>query len=353
MRLSLLSAVLAASTALAQVPIHVGRVLLAQPAPQSPPPSVSSPSDDDEDEDEAGPSSAPGSSDAPAAAAPVPPSGISPAADAPTQTTTAEQQRLISGAPLYNPNVAVHIVERKAFSDRLRHEFVLYPASAQLNGKFTQHFGSAFSYLFHLHENFGFQVSPFYNWSTSEAGFNKELVNKVREEAQSATALLLVWGVHAGVEVSPIYGKFAFYDGSLGHFALIINGGAGVGSTKRELKPASQATGAATYGDTGYKFLGEVGAGFRLQLGKRFTFRFEVRDLVYSARVDSVNGCNLEDLSALRTNPNANVGQGCNVSAFDLEQGSTDLAIATDYVRDPSSDVLNNVGGYLGFGIIF
>src|SRR5690606_4187864 len=35
---------------------------------------------------------------------------------------------LISGAPLENPDVAVHIVQQKRFADRGRHELTLYPA---------------------------------------------------------------------------------------------------------------------------------------------------------------------------------------------------------------------------------
>src|SRR5262245_28112935 len=50
------------------------------------------------------------------------------------EPTPAEQkarersQELVSGAPLYNPNVAVHIVQHKPFADRGLSELVLYPA---------------------------------------------------------------------------------------------------------------------------------------------------------------------------------------------------------------------------------
>ena len=55
----------------------------------------------------------------------------------------------------------------------------------------------------------------------------------------------------------------------------------------------------ATYGDTGARFMGSLGAGFRLQLGERFAFRLEVRDVVYTARMERVNGCNVDDLRAM------------------------------------------------------
>src|SRR5258708_39414301 len=84
----------------------------------------------------------------------------------------------------------------------------------------------ALSYVYHLHENFGLQLIGQYNWYSRESGFNQELIDKVREEAQAATSLLLVWALQAGLEVTPIYGKFAFLDGSLAHFSLVISAGA-------------------------------------------------------------------------------------------------------------------------------
>src|SRR5450432_1557345 len=70
-----------------------------------------------------------------------------------------DTQKLVSGAPLYNPNVAVHIVEQKAFSDSGRREVILFPAQIQLNGKFSEHFGVGLGFVWHLQENFGFQIS--------------------------------------------------------------------------------------------------------------------------------------------------------------------------------------------------
>ncbi len=320
---------------------------------------------DDEDDP------APGAKTAPAPATPVvaapPTSPAGPAAAA----ANAEAQKLISGAPLFNPNVAVHIVEKKQFADRGKREVILYPAAVQANGKFTQHFGSAASFVYHVHENFGFQLTGQYNWLSSESAFNGELIEKVREEAQAATSLLLAWGAQGGVEVSPLYGKFAWYEDSLAHFAFVINGGVGIGSTRHQLKPVN-AAGPATFGETGLKFLGSVGAGFRLQLGDRFALRLELRDLVYTARTDSVNGCDGKDLEtmdrALRAGtklvsdngqPLVSVAPSCKLETFsgvDPDTGherSNDVSLAKNLVFVPSSDVLNNVGLYLGFAVLF
>jgi outer membrane beta-barrel protein len=278
--------------------------------------------------------------------------------------TTAEEQKLVSGAPLYNPNVAVHIVEQKAFSDRMRLEFILYPATVQVNGKFTQHFGSSLNLLWHVQENFGFWVGGFYNWVATESGFNAELIDKTRSEAQAATSLLSVWGAMGGVEVTPLYGKFALFDSVLAHFSLVLNGGAGAGGTKHQLKPEN-ATGPATFGETGTKFLGEVGGGFRLQLGKYVALRLEIKDIIYTARVEAVEGCNGEDLRAMdavirggRPVTDASVAPACRIERFDginpdtNQRNSTDVPLAYNLVRTPSSDVLNNVGLYLGIAVV-
>ena len=80
-------------------------------------------------------------------------------------------------------------------------------------------------------------MSATYNWYSNESLFNLELIDKVREQAQAASALLLVWGAQAGVEVTPLYGKFAFYDNHLLQFSLVLSGGAGIGSTRVLVRP--------------------------------------------------------------------------------------------------------------------
>ncbi|XXF81005.1 outer membrane beta-barrel domain-containing protein [Myxococcaceae bacterium GXIMD 01537] len=289
------------------------------------------------------------------------------------RTTDADQQRLVSGAPLYNPNVNVHIVQKKPFADEGRHEFVLYPAVVQLNSKFTRHAGTALQYVYHLQENFGLQLAAQYNWYSNESNFNLELIDKVREQAQAASSLLLNWGLQAGVEVTPLYGKFAFYDDKLAQFSLVLSGAAGVGSTRHLIRPqvTNQVDGQsflvpARFGDTGMKFLGSVGGGFRLQFGDSYSVRMEVRDLVYTARVDKVDGCNLADFEAMeraRSSGDPFEGLGlsgsCKSQKFDGIDPRTrknyreDIILGRDLVAEPSSDVLNNVSFYAGFSILF
>ncbi|HZI15862.1 MAG TPA: outer membrane beta-barrel domain-containing protein [Myxococcus sp.] len=308
----------------------------------------------------------------PAEPPPAPEEPLALASDAP-RTTDAQQQRLVNGAPLFNPNVSVHIVQKKRFADEGKHELTLYPATVQVNGKYTNHAGSALHYTYHLQENFAFQVMGAYNWYSNESNFNLELIDKVREQAQAASSLLLVWGAQAGVEVTPLYGKFAFLNDSLAQFSVVINGGAGVGATRHLIRPEvvneaaeGRFTVPARFGDTGTKFLGSVGGGFRLQFGESYALRMEVRDLIYTARVDKVDGCNLADFEALEAARASNqdfsglqLSGGCNYQNFDGVDPKTkknyreDIILGRDLVAEPSSDVLNNISFYAGFSILF
>ncbi|MCU0699526.1 MAG: outer membrane beta-barrel domain-containing protein [Myxococcaceae bacterium] len=326
--------------------------------------------DDDEDEPAKPAEKKP---DAPAAATPTtptaPPDAPAVAPAGATATASAEQMKLVNGAPLFNPNVGVHIVEQKRFSDSGRFEVTVYPVALQVNGKFTQHFGTMGQLTYHLQENFGLMITGGGNWFNAESSLNGELVEKARVEAQAASSLLWTWGVMGGVEVTPFYGKFTLFEGTLAQFSFVINGGAGIGGTRHQLKPENTrqdgTISPATYGDTGLRFMAALGAGFRLQLGNRFAFRLEVRDVVYTARVEQVNGCNVEDLRAMDTAlragrpvSSATVGGGCRVDTFDGtdENGlrnSNNVPLALGLVRTPSSDVLNNVGLYAGLSILF
>ncbi|MCP3101630.1 outer membrane beta-barrel domain-containing protein [Myxococcus sp. K15C18031901] len=295
------------------------------------------------------------------------------ASDEAPRTTDARQQRLVNGAPLYDPNVSLHIVQKKRFADEGKHELALYPAVVQVNGKYTNHAGTALHYSYHLQENFALQVTGQYNWHTNESDFNLELIDKVREQAQAASSLLLVWGLQAGVEVTPLYGKFAFLDNKLAQFSLVLSGGAGVGFTRHLIRPevANEVDGQrydvpARFGDTGSKFLGSVGGGFRLQFGESYALRLEVRDLIYTARVDKVDGCNLADFEALEAARSSGqdfaslqLSGSCKYQKFDGIDPKTkknyreDIILGRDLVAEPSSDVLNNIGFYAGFSFLF
>lgn len=367
MRTILLFAALTFATQSLAAPLSVLSTAFLNQAP------ASTSDDDDEDETPANPTPTPtpdAKPDETTPAASTTPAATTAPATTPAPASSDDQMRLVNGAPLFNPNVGVHIVEQKRFSDSGRFEVTLYPVAMQVNGKFTQHFGTMGQFTYHLQENFAFMVTGGGNWFNTESSLNGELVEKAHVEAQAASSLLWTWGVLGGVEVTPFYGKFAFFEGTLAQFSIVLNGGAGMGSTRHQLKPENlrpdNTISPATYGDTGYRFMAGIGAGFRLQLGNRFAFRLEVRDVVYTARVERVNGCNREDLSAMdqaqrngKPVTSASVGDGCRVDTFDgtdpetgLKRGN-DVPLALGLVKNPSSDVLNNVGLYAGISFLF
>jgi outer membrane beta-barrel protein len=267
-----------------------------------------------------------------------------------TALVVSQSQSLVSGAPLGNPDVAVHVVEKKEYADSGKRELTLFPLAAQVNGKFTQHVGLAAGFTWHLHENFGLTAMGIYHVINEQSGFSNELVEKTRVEAQAATSLLLIGGALAGVEVTPLYGKFALYENALVHFSLVLNGMAGAGATRHQLRP-SNAAGPATYGSTGWRFMAEVGGGLRVKFAKYFSVRLEVRDILYSAKVDQVNGCTDGDLTMadiqIRGGMTPSASPGCSLPS------NSDVPLAKALVKSSSSDVLNNLGVYAGFSLDF
>jgi outer membrane beta-barrel protein len=275
--------------------------------------------------------------------------------------------------PARSPDVARHVVQQRPYPDLGVRELVLFPVVPQLNGRFTDHLGTQGAFVWHLQENFALQVTGGGNWLSGESAFNADLANRAQVAAQAASSLLWTWGLMGGVEVSPVYGKFAWFDGTLVHFSLVLSGGAGAGGTRHQLKPATPrpdgSTSPASFGDTGVKFLGSLGAGFRLRLGEHVALRLEVRDVLYTARVEQVNGCGVADLISLQARVAASlplegtpVGAGCDLRPFlgrspAGDTRTSDVSLALQLVQGdqgvPTSDVLNNVGLYLGVSFLF
>jgi outer membrane beta-barrel protein len=178
--------------------------------------------------------------------------------------------------------------------------------------------------------------------------FTDDHATRGSKAPEAATALTLQWATTAGFEVTPIYGKFAFFEETMGQFGVVLTGGVGVGGSRVQIQGDSSENG-ATYGDTGVKFLGEIGAGFRVYLTKNLLARIEMRDLIYTAKVDKVNGCTAADLDKIQNEITSGLSASCEVDAFE----KNDAFIAKGYVKSPSSDVLNNVGVYGGVSYAF
>ena len=103
------------------------------------------------------------------------------------------------------------------------------------------------------------------------------------------------------------------------------------------------------------------GAGFRVQLGDRFTVRLEVQDLIHWGSVTRINGCDSAELQTLEDQhtagqvTGAGVSAQCNVDRFRGMQGnydrSNDIGIAQAKASEGGTDTLNVVGVYFGIGV--
>ncbi len=178
--------------------------------------------------------------------------------------------------------------------------------------------------------------------------------------------MLWTWAVLSGAEVTPFTGSFELPGGVRGHLSFVVNVGLGAGGTRIPLSSAS-ANGPATFGDTGVKFMGAAGAGFRVGLGRHVALRLEARNVMYSSAVESINGCSLSDMglddrnSRFRQIPA--ISQSCAAGGFRADSDSNDYQARESAARDAryagslllqrSSDIAFNLGLYAGISFLF
>jgi outer membrane beta-barrel protein len=227
-------------------------------------------------------------------------------------------------------------VEAAKTQDPGRLEFTLYPVVPELNGKFTQHVGTMLQLTWHLRERFGLTLVGGGNWLNRENDFNAELVNSARVEAQAASSFLRTWTAMAGIEVAPFSGTLTLLASQLAHFSVVVDAGAGLGRTRRQLKPAGSTP--ATYEDTGLTFMAEIGAGVRFVIGEHVAVRLELRDVVYTARDDGCLGVGSQVPPLLPIPGNGTAR--CPV-----------LPLALGRLR-PSSVVINSLGVWVGVSVL-
>lgn len=284
--------------------------------------------------------------------------------DAPTRqraaAVSAEQGYLEGRAEAESPNEAIHTVEKKAYTAANRFELTVYPGALQLNSKFTNSDGFGLAIGYAIQENFALQLLGFYNYIGGWSPLTGQLFD-IHARPLAADQLILQGGGIAAFEVAPIYGKFAFYEGALAQFRFVVNAGAGVGSTEVQLSGSTSkyTTSDTSYGSTGLRFLGNLGAGFRILLGERLALRLEVRDILFTARVDSINGCNAKDLAILGSTT-AGVSSSCSTGNFSggttvaaVNQQSTARSVASSLLGDNSSDVVNDIVFFGGLSFLF
>lgn len=257
------------------------------------------------------------------------------------------------------PDVRVHVVEKRPFTEAQRWELSFF-GNAQVNPKFTQHAGVALELAYHLRENFAAQLGLLYFPYAVQSGLSEELLTRAGVAPDAAEAFLLRGAVLGGVELMPIYGKLDVFDGRILRLGVYLNAGLGAARTRLQLRPAADPTTGRTFGDTGYRPIASLGAGLRVFLGDRFTVRLELRDLAYSGYVSRVNGCNLADVSKIEAAEAAGgaasgLSGGCDERAFGAPGTAAQLnaGAARNLLTTPSADVINNLAFQGGVSWLF
>ncbi|HET7785005.1 MAG TPA: outer membrane beta-barrel domain-containing protein [Myxococcales bacterium] len=269
---------------------------------------------------------------------------------------------LVSGAAAAQaaaPDVRVHVVEKRPFTEAQRWELSFF-GNAQVNPKFTQHAGLALELAYHLRENFAAQLGVLFFPYAVQSSLSEELLTRAGVAPDAAEAFLLRGAVLGGVELMPIYGKLDVFDGRILRLGVYLNAGLGAARTRLQLRPAADPNTGRTFGDTGYRPIASLGGGLRVFLGDRFTVRLELRDLAYSGYVSRVNGCNLGDVSKIEAAEAAGgtasgLSGGCNERAFGAPGTVAQLnaGAARDLLKTPSADVINNIAFQGGVSWLF
>jgi hypothetical protein len=151
-------------------------------------------------------------------------------------------------------------------------------------------------------------------------------------------ATLMTWGAFGGVEFEPLVGAFSVFGSDLVRFGLVLGGALGAGGTRHQLSQGSA--------DTGVRFMGTVSAGVRAQLGDRVTLRLGLRDILYSSKVSSVNGCS-------DTRNPFDLIDGASGPSCELGVAAADTNTAIGLLADPNGVLLQNLQLSLGVGLLF
>ncbi len=238
----------------------------------------------------------------------------------------------------------------------LPHELTLYPVAPQLNGKFSEHVGSALAYTYRVREGVGLQLLGQLNWAARTSSFNRELTDRVRQQGQAATLNLMRWGVTAGTEVVPARGTIQLGNTEF-RYAGFLSGGVGVAGTRIFLRNDRE-TG-AIYADSGLRPLAQAAIGMQAGLSERVTLRVEARNLFYSTRIEKLNGCTLgeidpsaigrDDWTPLRRGTTRYEPSTCRWEGVSEE----DRMAARGHLTRSSSDVLNLLHLHAGLSVRF
>ncbi len=206
---------------------------------------------------------------------------------------------LASVASAQSPNERIHAIQKRDYSIKNKLELSIF-AGPSVGDVFTQQIGAGLAVDYHFDEAFALELSwltckaPFYNGSEQTTGqfegdgirwgaMYTDAYDEVKNDAQlspsNADLAMITNYVGMNVQFSPLYGKWALFNSSLGHADFYVTAGGGVAGTEfRNSRKLWQ--------DTGTYFVGNFGLGFRIFMARWFAVRLEVRDYAFAAKVE-------------------------------------------------------------------
>jgi hypothetical protein len=217
-----------------------------------------------------------------------------------------------------------------------RFEVSLSPVAVQVNAGYTEHVGTFGSVTWYPHQRIGFQVLGGGNWHTNVGDLIREM-NPYQRPAIGPT-MLMTWGAFAGAEFEPLVGEFSVFGSNRVRFGVVLGGALGAGGTRHQLSESSA--------DTGVRFMGAFSAGVRAQLGERVTIRLGLRDILYSSKVSSVNGCS-DTRNPLNT-IDADFAPSCQLGV-----APADVNSAISLLSSQNAKLIQNLQLSLGIGVLF
>ena len=306
----------------------------------------------------AAPAAPPPATQAPAARPPADPQAAAKAPANPLAAVDAAPKPDLGAAPVVEPTPVqkIHVLEQRPFTEAGRWEISVF-APVQVNPKFTVHAGVSVEAAYHLRENLAVQLGVSYFPLAVQSTLSEELLTKASEAPETAEAFLLRADAVAGLELMPVYGKLNVFDGKILRLGIYLNAGIGLAKTRLQLRPSTDEFTGRTFGDTGYRPMASLGAGLRVFVNDHITVRLELRDFAYSGYVSAVNGCTRADAIRIQAKPLTATGlsPGCDQGAFggDAKTVGLNAAAASDLLKTPSAEVINNIAFQGGVSYLF
>lgn len=167
-------------------------------------------------------------------------------------------------------------------------------------------------------------------------------------EPLSPWAHMLSGAAMVGFEMAPVFGELSFHGFGPAELAIVVSTGIGAGPSRYPLHLGD----GTRHLDTGWRFLVQVGGGFRVRI-KWLTVRLELRSLSYSSTIEQANGCSKENIKVLDTVLRAGAPFAPEAVNPTCRIAPNEVPLAYAVMRSSSGQLLTSVQLHAGLGIAF